>query len=180
MMNSELVIRARDFAEEKHKGQTRKDGSPYVNHPIRVADIIFEFKESKNIDELLAAALLHDTLEDTDTGISELRDNFWEAVTLLVVELTSDKLRSNIVGKVNYLSDRFSDERAIGNWGLVIKLADRLDNVSDLEDTDIEFARRIKHQTLIFLDALEEKRELTQTHKGLILAIRKKLEELKI
>ena len=178
MINSELVVRARDFAERKHNGQTRKDGTPYFTHSTRVSEIVFKFKKCKRIDELVAAALLHDTLEDTDTGVNELREQFGEVVTLLVVELTTDKLRSKLVGKANYLSAKFSCERAISNWALVIKLADRLDNVSDLGERDSEFANRMKSHSLILLKALEEKRELTATHKKLVLAIRKKLGEV--
>jgi len=175
-MENDLVIRARDFAEKKHNGQMRKDGTPYFGHLVRVADIVSKFKKCKRIDEIVAAAFLHDCLEDTDTGISELREGFGEVVALLVVELTSDKLRAKLDGKANYLSDKFSSERAISNWALVIKLADRLDNVSDLAERDEEFRERLKAQTLVLLDALEEKRELTTTHKKLVLAIRGKLE----
>ena len=107
-----------------------------------------------------------------------MRKNFGEVVTLLVVELTMDKLRCEAIGKVKYLSDNFSCERIASSWALVIKLADRLDNISDLKDRDVEFARRIKSQTLDFLNALEEKRTLTLTHKKLIAAIREKLSEV--
>ena len=174
-MKSDLVLRSRNFAEKKHEGQMRKDGTPYFTHLVRVADIVLKFKACKRIDEIVAAAFLHDTLEDSDTGISELREEFGEVVALLVVELTSDKLRAKLDGKANYLSDKFSSERAISNWALVIKLADRLDNVSDFESMDFEFVDRRTKETFIILDALEEKRELTATHKKLILAIREKL-----
>jgi len=174
-MESDLVLRAREFAEKKHEGQVRKDGTPYFGHLVRVADIVLKFKKCKRIDEIVAAAFLHDTLEDSDTGISELRKEFGEVVALLVVELTSDKLRAKLDGKANYLSAKFSSERAISNWALVIKLADRLDNVSDLGERDEEFRERLKGQTVLLLDALEEKRELTATHKKLILAIRDRL-----
>ncbi len=174
-MKSDLVLRAREFAEKKHKGQMRKDGTPYFTHLVRVADLVLKFKKCERIDEIAAAAYLHDCLEDTDTGISELREEFGEVVTLLVVELTTDKFRSKLDGKVNYLSSKFSNGRAISNWALVIKLADRLDNVSDLVDRDEEFAGKMKSHSLILLDALEKNRELTSTHKKLVVAIREKL-----
>ena len=180
MMSSELVKRARDFAEKKHDGQFRRDGTPYFTHLARVADIVFKFKESSRIDEIVSAAFLHDTLEDTDTGVDELRQEFGETVALLVVELTTDKLRSEVIGKANYLSNKFSCERSISNWALVIKLSDRLDNVSDLDKSSIESARKKKTETLTILDTLEEKRELTGAHKKLILAIRDKMEEFDI
>lgn len=180
MIESDLVVRARKFARRKHEGQKRKGGGPYFSHLERVAETVFEFKKCKRVDEIVAAAFLHDTLEDTDTGISELREEFGEVVALLVVELTTDKLRSQLDGKANYLSRKFSSERAISNWALVIKLADRLDNVSDLNERDSGFAKKIKSQTLILLGALEVNRELTTTHKKLVLVIREKLAEVKI
>jgi GTP diphosphokinase / guanosine-3',5'-bis(diphosphate) 3'-diphosphatase len=176
-MESGLIIKAREFATKKHDGQVRRDGTPYINHAFRVMSIVFEFKERNRLDELFAAALLHDTLEDTNTGISELRENFGEVIALLVVELTTDKLRSKVVGKTEYLSGKFSNERAISSWALVIKLADRLDNVSDLDTSDRNFAVKKKAETLGILNVLEKKRELTNTHKKLILAIREKLNE---
>lgn len=178
--DSDLIDRAWNFALLKHKGQKRRDGSPYFGHVERVMNIVFEFKERNRMDELFAAAILHDTLEDTNTGVNELRENFGEIVALLVVELTTDKLRSKVVGKTKYLAGKFSNDRAISSWALVIKLADRLDNVSDLSDRNIEFAKKIKYETLDILDVLEKKRELTNTHKKLILAIREKLMEVDV
>jgi len=154
--------KAKDFAVRKHSGQKRMDGTDYVCHPIRVADIVLNFKDSEKIDMLAVAALLHDTLEDTDTGISELREEFGEVVTLLVVELTTDNFASNIVGKTKYLSNKLASDRAISGWALAIKLADRLDNVSDLQHANIEFAKSYKLQTLIILEVVEKKRVVVQ------------------
>ena len=178
-MESELILKAREFAREKHRGQMRRDGSHYFGHVSRVMDIVSEFKERHRMDELFAAALLHDTLEDTDTGISELRENFGEIVALLVVELTSDKLRAKVIGKTEYLSGKFSNERAISSWALVIKLADRLDNILDLDEMEVGFAKNKKVETIRLLDALEENRELTNTHRKLIKAIRERLGEFR-
>ncbi len=175
--DSDLIDRAWNFALLKHKGQKRKDGGPYFGHVERVMNIVFEFKDRNRMDELFAAAILHDVLEDTDTGVNELRENFGEVVTLLVVELTTDKLRSRVIGKTKYLAGKFSNERAISSWALVIKLADRLDNISDLNERDREFACKIRDGTFSILDTLENKRDLTNTHKKLIKAIRKELEE---
>ena len=63
-INLDEVLR---FAKEKHKGQKRDDGQEYITHPIRVAKIIYDYKAkySSNKEVLIAAALLHDTLEDT-------------------------------------------------------------------------------------------------------------------
>lgn len=173
----EIINKATIFAQEKHQGQLRKDGTPYILHPLRVSEIVRSFKKSHKINELIAAAILHDTLEDTDTGISELRENFGELITLLVVELTSDKFKSNNVGKANYLAEKMGSSKKISNWALTIKLADRLDNVSDLKEMpDKEFVERYKKETEDILLYLEKNRELSKTHKEIIKSIKEKLD----
>jgi (p)ppGpp synthase/HD superfamily hydrolase len=175
-----IIQRAIIFAQEKHKGQLRKDGSPYITHPLRVADIVKKFKKSHKIDELIAAAILHDTLEDTNTCISELKENFGKLVALLVINLTSDKSKIICLGKANYLSQKMSSSKKVSNWALVIKLADRLDNVSDLNNHKNEFAKKYKIETEEILQNIEKNRELSNTHKEIIKEIRKKLDEVKI
>ncbi len=180
MVSKEETIRkAISFAEKKHEGQTRKDKTPYINHPLRVAEIVKKFKKSHRIKELTAAAILHDTLEDTDTNILELKENFGELITLIVIELTTDKTKSDKLGKTNYLSKKLSSSKKVSRWSLVIKLADRLDNVSDLKNCDKKFAERYKKETYEILKNIEEKRELSKTHKKLISEIKKKLKEIK-
>lgn len=86
------LLRAIEFAAEKHKCQKRKGKSqtPYINHPIRVAHLLAEFGQSENSD-LLMAAILHDTIEDTATTIDELVVAFGEHVAKIVMEVTDDK-----------------------------------------------------------------------------------------
>jgi guanosine-3',5'-bis(diphosphate) 3'-pyrophosphohydrolase len=87
-----LILRAIDFAARKHKAQRRKDeeASPYINHPVSVALLLAE--RGKVTDpEILAAAILHDTLEDTDTTPEELEAAFGMRVRKLVEEVTDDK-----------------------------------------------------------------------------------------
>jgi GTP pyrophosphokinase len=176
--NIDLIEKAIIFAQEKHKGQLRKDNTPYITHPLRVSGIVSKFKKSHKIDELIVAAILHDTLEDTDTGIPELIENFGEFVTLLVVELTSDRFKTQSVGKAHYLSEKMASSKKISSWALIIKLADRLDNVSDLSNANPEFAKKYKKETEEILDYLEKNRNLSETHKELIKEIRKKLKEI--
>jgi guanosine-3',5'-bis(diphosphate) 3'-pyrophosphohydrolase len=170
--------RAVDFARVKHNGQFRRSGEAYVEHCIRVARLIEKFKDSCDMDDLIIAGVLHDTLEDTDTGVSELRENFGEVVALLIVEVTTDKMARKVSGKDIYLSEKLSNGRMMSNWGLVVKLADRLDNVSDLGDRDLDWSRMFKRSTEIILDAIEGGRELSRTHMKLIGAIRERLGEL--
>ena len=168
------------FATKKHEGQMRESGESYINHPLRVADLVVQFKgKSHRMDELYAAAVLHDTLEDTDTGVNELSENFGYLVALLVVELTTDKFACERIGKCEYMKNKISNEKALGHWALAIKLADRLDNVSDLNERGVDFARDYKRDTLELLDEIERKRsDLNDCHKGLIREIRKRLSEV--
>ncbi|MFM2207888.1 MAG: hypothetical protein RL213_1863 [Bacteroidota bacterium] len=85
------LLEAAHFAAEKHRFQRRKDknATPYINHPIRVASTLTAAGESDVA--LLMAALLHDTVEDTETTLLELETKFGSEVAGLVAELTDDK-----------------------------------------------------------------------------------------
>lgn len=77
------------FATEKHSGQVRKlSNAPYILHPLEVAAIVGTMTDDK---EVLAAAVLHDTVEDTDTTLEEIRENFGKRVSLLVMTETEEK-----------------------------------------------------------------------------------------
>src|SRR6266498_2729241 len=86
------ILVAAHFAAEKHKTQRRKgtQASPYINHPVKVAEILWRVGEVRDID-CVVAALLHDTVEDTATSPSELEKVFGARVRLLVEEVTDDK-----------------------------------------------------------------------------------------
>mgnify|MGYP001333600658 CR=1 FL=1 len=88
----EAVIKAADFAAIKHKDQRRKNKAavPYINHPIGVAKILTS--EGKITDPIvIQAALLHDTVEETDTTIEEIDDVFGDKIKQIVAEVTDDK-----------------------------------------------------------------------------------------
>jgi len=170
-----MISEAEAFATKKHEGQMRKfEPQPYIVHPKRVAEIVRKFKQSHKINELIAAALLHDTLEDTDTNEQELERLFGKLIASLVKQLGSDKEKIKEKGKKEYLAEKMSDPEQMDSWALVIKLADRLDNVSDLDYAKPEFAKRYKEETNYILDAIEKKRKLSETQKKLIKAIRRK------
>jgi len=86
------LLKAADFAAKKHRDQRRKDSSksPYINHPIGVAHIL---TEEGHVDDLavLQAALLHDTVEDTETSFEEIEQLFGREVRDIVAEVTDDK-----------------------------------------------------------------------------------------
>ncbi|XP_053721367.1 guanosine-3',5'-bis(diphosphate) 3'-pyrophosphohydrolase MESH1 [Synchiropus splendidus] len=129
-MNSEtaLLLEAVNFAAEKHRNQRRKDpeATPYVNHPIGVALIL----SSAGITdiEVLQAALLHDTVEDTDTTLAEIEAKFGPVVAGIVQEVTDDKSLPKQERK------RLQVEHAphCSHQAKLVKLADKLYNLRDL------------------------------------------------
>ena len=171
------VKKANKLAEKKHAGQVRKfDKEAYVKHPQRVAAILRKYKDSHKVYKLIQAALLHDTIEDTKTSEKELRKKFGTLVASLVKELSSDK--ADMVekgGKRLYLAHKTQN---MSSWALVIKLADRLDNVSDFKTASPEFTKSYGKQTNYILDELEKNRKLSATQTRLVRDIRKKMAEV--
>ena len=164
------------FATQAHAGQTRAGGAPYISHPVRVAQHVEQWKKSHNIEALISAAYLHDTLEDTDTTHEALHDLFGGLVASLVQELTSDPEEIKKVGKAAYLAHKMA---AMSSYALVIKLADRLDNVKDITTAKTpEWRTKYKAETEHILDYIEKNRALSGTHQKLIELIRNKLQEL--
>ncbi len=165
-----------NFATKKHAGQTRADGvTPYINHPILVADLLKKYKKSRNIDAIVAAALLHDTLEDTYTSYRELEDNFGEMVASMVMEVTTASYMPQLIGKGNYLKHKMID---MSNYSLCIKLADRLANLIDAKTLSEDKKQKLVFDTYEIIEYLEEKRELTIAQIDLIGAIKQELAKL--
>lgn len=161
-----LSEKALEFAAEKHKGQYRKGKNPkeYITHPINVANLVKYYKESHNISVLVVAAYLHDTIEDTDKKINtyfEIGNKFGFLVASLVNELTSDKDLQGELGKAKYLAIKMKN---MSSWALVIKLCDRLDNISSLVDVDEEFRKRYVEETIYILNFIINNRKLSNTH----------------
>ena len=131
-MNNQLILKAAHFAAQKHKDQRRKDKevSPYINHPISVAKIISEIGKIED-PEVLAAALLHDTLEDTETTVEELIDHFGERVCSLVQEVTDDKN----LPKMERKQRQIEHAKEISEGAALIKLGDKISNVTDITNT---------------------------------------------
>jgi guanosine-3',5'-bis(diphosphate) 3'-pyrophosphohydrolase len=118
-----LVTRAVEFAAQKHRMQRRKDSeaSPYINHPIALMHVLC-IDGGINDPLILAAAALHDTIEDTETTEAELRTTFGEEIAQIVVELTDDKSLAKEVRK------RLQIERAhrMSREAALVKLRFRL------------------------------------------------------
>jgi GTP pyrophosphokinase len=157
---------ALEFATQKHKGVYRRGGAEYITHPTAVADTVARVKPgSHQLNDLKAAAYLHDTVEDTDTTYAEILEVFGPTVMTLVHELTSDEEQLKALGKTEYLKRKFA---GISSWGLVIKLADRLSNVGDLDEAEEGWAIKYATQTKAILDYLKQNRKLSPTHKQLV------------
>jgi len=124
-----LLLAATAFAADKHRNQRRKDvdASPYINHPIALANVL---KHEGGIADakVLAAALLHDTIEDTDATAEELEATFGKEITGIVLEVTDDKSLPKAERK------RLQVEHAstIGHRAKLVKLADKICNLRDL------------------------------------------------
>jgi len=132
MINHQLILKAADFAAYKHRNQKRKDEekTPYINHPIAVAKIISEIGNIED-PEILAAALLHDTIEDTKTTPEELIENFGERVCHLVQEVTDDKT----LPKLERKQRQIDHAKEISKDAALIKLGDKISNVTDITNT---------------------------------------------
>ncbi len=155
--------RALEYATLKHKGQMRKGKNPkeYITHPINVANLVRKYKESHKIEILVAAAYLHDTIEDTDATYYDLVKKFGFEIASLVMEVTTDKDLKNEIGKAKYLAIKMKN---MTSWALVIKLCDRLDNISGLIDVDLEFRNKYVNETLYIINFILNNRNLTNTH----------------
>lgn len=168
----DIMYFAKLYATEKHKGQKRRDGSDYIGHPIAVGELVNKYKESHNLKRIIAAAYLHDTLEDTDTTYYDLVETFGYDIASLVMEVTTNEDMKNAIGKEQYLAYKL---KHMTNWALVIKLCDRLHNVSDLDNADPKFKERYTNETKFIIDYIENNRTLTETHKAIIRDIKEAL-----
>lgn len=132
MSSINLVLKALAFAAAKHKDQRRKDvdASPYINHPISLANILCNEASITDID-VICAALLHDTVEDTDTEPEELEAGFGKAIHDIVMEVTDDKSLPKEVRK-----QRQIDHAAhLSDKAKLVKLADKIANLRDVADS---------------------------------------------
>ena len=124
-----LLLQALAFSAHKHKDQRRKDvdSSPYINHPISLASILCNEGHVTDID-VICGALLHDTVEDTDTTAAELEDRFGPIIRDIVMDVTDDKTLDKPDRK------RLQIEHAahISEQAKLVKLADKISNLRDV------------------------------------------------
>ena len=123
------ILDALQFAAHKHRDQRRKDpeASPYINHPIALANILW-LEGDVHEPLVICAALLHDTIEDTATTEAELAERFGPVVARIVMEVTDDKSLDKAARK------RLQVEHAphISREAKLVKLADKIANLRDV------------------------------------------------
>ena len=126
-----LIVKALEFAAHKHRDQRRKDAqaSPYINHPIALANVLVHEGQVSD-PTVLSAALLHDTVEDTQTTAAELREVFGEKIAAIVLEVTDDK---NLI-KAERKRLQIEHAAHISREAKLVKLADKICNVRDVAD----------------------------------------------
>jgi GTP pyrophosphokinase len=145
--DANLLRRAYAFSNEAHYKQKRKGGEPYIEHPLAVAAILCYMRMDTNS---LAAGLLHDTIEDTDTTVEDIKELFGDDIAFLVESLT----------KLSRMEFKTSEEAQAENFRkmllamaedmrvILIKFADRLHNMRTLEYLSPEKREKISRETL--------------------------------
>lgn len=123
------MLSALAFAAHKHRDQRRKDtaATPYINHPIALANVL---ANEAHIDDetILIAAILHDTIEDTDTTEAELVATFGRDIAAIVVEMTDDKL----LPKDERKRRQVVNAGTLSRHARIVKLADKICNLRDI------------------------------------------------
>lgn len=145
--DADLLGRAYVYAMDKHRDQTRESGAPYFSHPLEVAAIVTDLKLDQ---DSVVAALLHDTIEDTDATRKEIDKIFGPKIGHLVDGLTKLK-RIDLVSKKTRQGENLrrlllaiADDVRV----LLVKLADRLHNMRTLNHVPVEKRERIAQETM--------------------------------
>lgn len=129
MSNTAHLLRAARFAARKHIAQKRKgnDAAPYINHPLEVAHLLADVGNVTD-HEILMAAILHDTVEDTGTTREELVEQFGERVAEMVLEVTDDKS----LAKAERKQKQIEHAPHLSDGAKHIKLGDKISNIRDV------------------------------------------------
>jgi GTP diphosphokinase / guanosine-3',5'-bis(diphosphate) 3'-diphosphatase len=123
-----IIFKALEFASVKHKGQKRKDDfTPYINHPVKVAEILVQIGDVED-EQIIAAALLHDTIEDTETEPHELEEIFGKTITDYVLEVTDDKN----ISKRKRKEFQILNAKNLSKGAALIRVADKIANLKDI------------------------------------------------
>jgi GTP pyrophosphokinase len=140
-----VIERAYEVAEARHRGQLRRSGEPYITHPLAVTQILADLGMTP---PTLCAGLLHDTVEDTDYGLEQLRTEFGDEIALLVDGVTKlDKVKYGQAAQAE-TTRKMVVAMAKDIRVLVIKLADRLHNARTWRYVPASSAERKARETL--------------------------------
>lgn len=169
-----------NFAKEAHKGQIRKFiNKPYFGaHVVKVNGIV---KQYTTDEDLLCASLLHDVIEDcfedSEVGYHILEQEFGKRVADIVMELTSSKedIDENYNSKADYLIVKMIH---MSDDALIIKLSDRLQNISDAFTASERFRNKYFQETVQIMDELEKHRRYNRVQGLLVNQIKMKLENI--
>jgi (p)ppGpp synthase/HD superfamily hydrolase len=158
-----LVDKAKSYAQERHKGQQRKfSDSPYFVHPRNTAMILDTLT---NDADLIASGYLHDIIEDTDATFDGLVGSFNERIANIVREITNDNQAVEEKGKTQHLKNKL---RTVSLDALLVKLADRYDNVNDLGTVPNDFSERYAEETRELLNVVKNRNDLNSEHCKLV------------
>jgi len=141
--NTGILLTAIHFSADRHRPQRRKDAlkSPYINHPIEVAELLWRVGGVRDVAVLLAA-ILHDTIEDTEATPDEIRSLFGEEVLGIVLECTDDKSLPYMDRKrLQIETAPHKSEKA-----KLVKLADKTCNLHDLNQSPPRWWPKIQRQ----------------------------------
>lgn len=145
---SDLVKEALATAQRAHAGQLRRgsDGRPFIDHPVAVAELLA--KEHQG-DEVLAAALLHDVVEKSDTDLAAVRERFGEVVATLVEAMTEDESIPTYEDRKEEHRRRVADSEPAA---LAIFAADKLTNVTMLREAYALIEEGVSEELAVPLD----------------------------
>lgn len=147
MISLAEFTKAYEYAARKHSNQRRKgvNNIPYINHPIEVANLLcFTLKD---LDlELLIAAVLHDTIEDTDASEEQIEQQFGQVVKNLVLEVSDDMMESKKVRR----EKQVKGAPALSNRAKQIKIADKTCNIIDMLTTQLEWTKNRKREYVLW------------------------------
>ncbi len=160
------TLNALNFAAQKHHGQHRKDvkKTAYIYHPIALAHVLCNEAHITDV-EVICGALLHDTVEDTDTTPEELEDAFGNAIRQIVMDVTDDKSLPKAVRKQRQIENAAH----ICEKAKLVKLADKISNLRDiLAHPPVQWTLQVKR------DYFENARRVVDEMRG----VHAKLEEI--
>lgn len=183
MPNRPLSVKEKEawkFAKELHQGQIRKFiGTPYFD--AHVQKVNGTVKQYTRDEDLLCASLLHDTIEDCfddqDVGYQIILDKFGKKIADIVLELTSSKeeIENDFDSKADYLIVKMIH---MSDDALIIKLADRLQNISDAFTASERFRNKYFQETVQIMNELEKNRRFNRVQGLLANQIKMKLQNI--